>query len=272
MESRSIARNPTCRYIQISLSLTPPAHRLIFFVQDRGIWMRISTFNNHKQATKQLQAINQPINEWMNKESNHYSYISSHNLTLHPVHSKLQQFLLRFWKLLLHQGLSWMICSFNCMYRQGAVGCRHFHHLADRWFCWSLLTWTCNTMVIRMHQQVLFNWMLPAPNAPCENLLELRLATCRFIQFPMLWKHGGDTGGNFFVAAHDIWFSTSVTASWHHNTITGLLENQLGDDASNIGLAKCNEKHNNSPSWSKGLPTLIKQLLVRTSEVTQFCP
>lgn len=88
---------------------------------------------------------------------------------------------------------------------------------------------------------------------PRESLLELRLATCQFIQFPMLPR------GNFFVAAHDISFSTSVTASCHHNTIAGLLENQLGDDASNIGLAKCNEKHGNWPSWSKGLPTLINQ-------------
>lgn len=205
--------------------------------------------------------------------SNHYPYISSHKLTLHPVHSKLQQYLLRIWILLLHQGLSWMICSFNCLCCQGAVGCRHFHHLADGWFCWSLLTWTCDTMVVRMHQPVLFNWTLPAPNAPPrESLLELRLSTYQFIQFPMLWKHCGYTHGNFFVAAQDISFSTSVTASCHHNTITGLLENQLGDDASNIGLAKCNEKHGNSPSSNKRLPTLINQLLVRISEVTQALP
>lgn len=107
---------------------------------------------------------------------------------------------------------------------------------------------------------------------PRESLLELRLSTYQFIQFPMLWKHCGYTHGNFFVAAQDISFSTSVTASCHHNTITGLLENQLGDDASNIGLAKCNEKHGNSPSSNKRLPTLINQLLVRISEVTQALP
>ena len=200
-----------------------------------------------------------------------YAHITKTNITSCPPISKLQQYLFR--------GVSWMSCSFNCLYHQGAVSGSHFHHLADGWFCWSFLTWTCHPIVIKMDQSncsIQLDVSCPQWRIPAKTFRHWGLAVNSFR------SRCSENSVVVTPVATSSWRLTRFASLWVSQlaaitTVTGLLENQLGDDASNVGLAKRKENSNNSPSWSKVLPILIIRttkyswILVR-SHTHSLCP
>ena len=149
-----------------------------------------------------------------------YANITKTNITSCPPISKLQQYLFRFWNPLLFQKVchGWAAASIACITKVLLVAAIFITWLMDGFadlFSPERATPSSSKCI---SQIVRFNWMFPARNdAPLpkpfgiEGLLSIHFDPDALKT--LLWW----TRGNFFVAAHEICFSTSVTASRHHN-------------------------------------------------------